>query len=321
MKIAALAGGVGAGKFLRGLVRAVPPEDVTVIVNTGDDIGAHGLHVSPDLDSVTYWLAGVADRDRGWGRVGETFRATEELRAFGAEGAWFGLGDLDLATHLVRTRLLAEGGTLSAATSAIARRFGITSRILPMSDQPVTTRVEATGEDGRPLDLHFQEYWVQRGARDDVKAIRFEGADEARPAPGVVEAVAGADVVIVCPSNPVASIDPILAVPGIATAIAARREAAVGISPIVGGMPLRGMADKLLPVVGVEVSAAGVAAYYSRRGLIGGWVMDEADGKHAGRVEALGLRVSVADTIMVDDDASERLARIALHAALEGTAR
>jgi LPPG:FO 2-phospho-L-lactate transferase len=321
VKVTALAGGVGAGKFLRGLVRAVPPEDVTVVVNTGDDIAVHGLHISPDLDSVTYWLAAVADRDRGWGRQGETFRATTELGAFGAEGAWFGLGDLDLATHLYRTGLIARGATLSAATAAVARRFGIASRIVPMSDQRVTTRVEAMDVDGEPLDLHFQEYWVQREARDDVKAIRYDGADEARPAPGVEEAIAEADVLIVCPSNPVASIDPILAIPGMADAVAARQRVTAGISPIVGGAPLRGMADKLLPAVGVEVSAAGVAAYYARRELIGAWVMDQVDGPLAGRVESLGLRVSVADTIMVDDEASEALARIALEAALGGAAR
>src|SRR5438876_2919629 len=162
VKVAALAGGVGAGKFLRGLVRAVPPEDVTVVVNTGDDITLHGLHVSPDLDSVMYWLAGVADRERGWGREGETFHATTELGAFGAEGSWFGLGDLDLATHLFRTRLIAGGATLSEATAAVARRFGIAGRIVPMSDQSVTTRVEAIDVGGEPIDLNFQEYWVLR---------------------------------------------------------------------------------------------------------------------------------------------------------------
>jgi LPPG:FO 2-phospho-L-lactate transferase len=321
MKVTALAGGVGAGKFLRGLVRAVPPEDVTVVVNTGDDIDVHGLHVSPDLDSVTYWLGGAADRERGWGREGETFRTTEELGAFGAVGAWFGLGDLDLATHLVRTKALADGMPLSEATALIVRRFGIRCRILPMSDQRVTTRVEAADERGQALDLHFQEYWVQRKAADHVKAIRYEGAAAARPGPGVLEAIARADVVLVCPSNPVASIDPILAVPGVAAAISGRRDVTAGISPIVGGTPLRGMADKLLPAVGVEVSAAGVAGYYALRGLIGAWVMDEADRDQAGRVEALGLRVSVADSIMVDDGASERLARIALEAAAGGASR
>jgi len=310
VKVAALAGGVGAGKFLRGLVRVVPAEEVTVVVNTGDDIVVHGLHVSPDLDSVTYWLGGVADRDRGWGREGESFRATEELKAFGANGAWFGLGDLDLATHLFRTGLMAKGGTLSEATRQITRRFGIRSRLLPMSDDPVTTRVEVVDESGRSLDLHFQEYWVLRGARDEVKAVRFEGADLAGPAAGVLDAIADAEVVVFCPSNPIVSIDPILAIPGVRDAVAARRDRAVAISPIVGGAPLRGMADKLLPVAGVDVSAAGVAEHYA--GLLGAFVFDHADRDLLDRVLASCDRGRVTDTIMVDDSAAERLARDAL---------
>jgi LPPG:FO 2-phospho-L-lactate transferase len=318
MRVAALAGGVGAGKFLRGVVRAIPPDDVTVVVNTGDDIRVHGLHVSPDIDSVTYWLGGVADRERGWGRAEESFRATEELQAFGADGAWFGLGDLDLATHLFRTRLLAGGETLSEATRAVARRFGIRAQVLPMSDDLVTTRVDAVDDIGRSLDLHFQEYWVLRGARDEVKAIRFEGADRARPAPGVLEAIADADVVVICPSNPIVSIDPILAVPGIRAAVAARRERVVAVSPIVGGAPLRGMADKLLPVAGVEVSAAGVAEHYA--GLLGGFVIDRADRDLFDRVLPFCERALVTDTIMVDDAAAQRLAREALDLAGEGRA-
>jgi LPPG:FO 2-phospho-L-lactate transferase len=315
VKLTALAGGVGAGKFLRGLVRAVPPQELTVVVNTADDIRLHGLHVSPDLDSVTYWLGGVADRERGWGRAGETFRATEELRSFGAQGAWFGLGDLDLATHLFRTRLLEQGLTLSEATDAVARRFGIAARVLPMTNDPVETRVEVVDEHGRAIDLHFQEYWVRRGARDEVKAIRYAGATTARPAPGVLEALDGADAILVCPSNPIASIDPILSIPGIRRAVADRRERVAGVSPIVGGAPLRGMADKLLPMSGVEVSAAGVAEHYGS--LIGGWVIDEVDRGLEERVRATGPRVAVTDTIMVDDHAAERLARVALDLALD----
>jgi LPPG:FO 2-phospho-L-lactate transferase len=316
MKVAALAGGVGAGKFLRGLVRVVAPEDVTAVVNTGDDIGVHGLHVSPDVDSVTYWLGGVADRDRGWGRAGESFRTTEELRAFGADGAWFGLGDLDLATHLFRTRLMAQGYTLSEATRAVTDRFGVHARILPMSDEPVTTRVEAVDEAGRSLDLHFQEYWVLRGARDQVKSVRFEGAEQANPAPGVLEGIADADVVVFCPSNPIVSIDPILAVPGIKEAVAERRQRVVAISPIVGGAPLRGMADRLLPVAGVDVSAAGVAEHYA--GLIGTFVFDQVDRELLDRVRTWCDRGHVTDTIMVDDEAAERLAREAIEIARSG---
>ena len=310
MRVAALAGGVGAGKFLRGLTRAIPPEDVTVVVNTADDIRVHGLHISPDLDSVTYWLGGAADRERGWGRAEESFRATEELRAFGAEGAWFGLGDLDLATHLFRTELLAEGKTLSEATRAVTDRFGIQASVIPMSDDPVTTRVEAVDDAGGSLDLHFQEYWVLRGARDQVKAIRFDGADRAQPARGVLEALAEAEVIVFCPSNPIVSIDPILAVPGVRDAVAERLERVVAISPIVGGAPLRGMADKLLPVAGVEVSAAGVAEHYA--GLVGSFLIDEVDRAMLGRVLSFCDRGLATDTIMVDDDAAERLAREAL---------
>ncbi|MGH2682834.1 MAG: 2-phospho-L-lactate transferase CofD family protein, partial [Actinomycetota bacterium] len=204
MRVVALAGGVGAGKFLRGLVRVVPPEDVTVLVNTGDDLSLHGLHISPDLDSVLYWLAGVADRERGWGRADETFRTRDELARIGGH-AWFALGDLDLATHLFRRQLLAEGRTLSDATEALREAFGVRSRLLPMSDEPVATRVHAVDSSGTALDLHFQEYWVARGARDEVKGVGYAGAAAARPAPGAIQAIVEADAVLLCPSNPVAS--------------------------------------------------------------------------------------------------------------------
>jgi LPPG:FO 2-phospho-L-lactate transferase len=308
VKVVALAGGVGAGKFLRGLLRAVPPEDVTVIVNTGDDVEVHGLRVCPDLDSVTYWLGDVADRARGWGRRDETFRALEELRAFDPDGAWFGLGDLDLATHLFRTRLLGQGRRLSDVTGRVAARFGVTAKILPMSDQPVQTRLDVV-DAGRELDLHFQEYWVRRGAQDDVKAVRFEGAEDAQPAAGVLEAIAEANAIVVCPSNPVVSTGPILAVPGIRSAIEGRP--VVGVSPIVGGRPLAGMADRLMPVVGLEVSAVGAAHAYD--GLLDGWVIDRQDAGLAERVsEELGVRVAVTDTVMADDAVAEGVARTAL---------
>jgi LPPG:FO 2-phospho-L-lactate transferase len=311
MGITALAGGIGAGKFLRGLVRAVPPEDVAVIVNTADDVAMHGLHVSPDLDSVTYWLGDVFDRERGWGRRDETFRATEELRALGAPDAWFNLGDLDLATHLFRTARLAEGASLSEVTARVAARFGVASRLLPMSDDPVATRVVVVSN-GEEIDLHFQEYWVKRRAQDEVKAIRYEGADRARPAPDVLDAIADAEAIVICPSNPVASIGPILAVPGLREALGARRDRVVGISGIVGGAPLAGMADKLMPVAGVEVTAAGAAECY--RGCLHAWVIDELDRSLVPRIEATGVRVAVTDTIMTDDDRAEALARVALEA-------
>jgi LPPG:FO 2-phospho-L-lactate transferase len=311
--VVALAGGVGAGKFLRGLATAMQPERITVVVNTGDDLIVHGLFVSPDIDSVTYWLAGRMDRERGWGRADETFRTTEELRRIDAEGSWFGLGDLDLATHLFRTGLRSAGRSLTDATADLTYRMGIRSRILPMSDDPVSTRVEVVDERGDVHDLHFQEYWVLRGGMDPVKAVRFEGSDRATPAPGVLSAIASADAVLLCPSNPIASIDPILAVPGIREALRARRERVAGVSPIVGGAPLRGMADRLLPTAGVEVSAAGVAAHY--RDLLGGWVIDTVDAPEADRVRDLGIRTVVADTIMVDDEAAAGVARAALSAA------
>jgi len=308
VKVVALAGGVGAGKFLRGLVRAVPPTDVTVIVNTGDDLDVHGLRVCPDLDSVTYWLGDVADRERGWGRRDETFRTLEELRTFASDDAWFALGDLDLATHLERTSRLADGMPLSAVTDRIADRFGIEARILPMSDDRVETRMDVV-QLGEERDLHFQEYWVRRGAQDEVKAIRFVGVDDARPAPGVMAAIAAADVVVVCPSNPVVSTGPILAVPGIRAAVTARP--VVGISPIVGGRPLAGMADRLMPVVGLEVSAVGAARAYAD--LLDAWVIDVADERLADRVRAeLAVRVGVTDTVMRDDEVAEALARRAL---------
>jgi LPPG:FO 2-phospho-L-lactate transferase len=309
MRVTALAGGIGAGKFLRGLVRAVAPEAVTVIANTGDDIAMHGLHVSPDLDSVTYWLGDVFDRERGWGRRDETFRATEELRSFDPEQAWFNLGDLDIATHLYRTNLLAAGETLTSATAAVARRFGVVPRIIPMSDDPVTTRISVVA-DGEEHELHFQDYWVRRGGRDEVKAVRYEGAERSRPAPGVLEALADADAIVLCPSNPVASLGPILAVPGIREAVGARGTDVVGVSGIVAGAPLAGMADRLMPAAGAEVTAAGAAECY--RGLLGAWVVDDVDRALIPRIESTGLRVGATDSIMTDDAKAEALARFAL---------
>src|SRR3954453_20830004 len=227
MKVAALAGGIGAGKFLRGLTRVVPGDDLTVIVNVADDVVVHGLHVSPDPDSVTYWLRDAFGREGGWGRRGETFWGKEgaaALAAFDADRAWFGLGDLDLGTHLFRTGLRREGVPLSVITERIAARFSVGARLVPLRDDRIETRIDCTGSDGEPLDLHFQEYWVRRGGRDPVTGVRYEGAADAVPARGVLEAIGDADVVVVCPSNPVVSIGPILAVPGVRAAVAARRD-------------------------------------------------------------------------------------------------
>ena len=315
MQIVALAGGIGAGKFLRGVDRAFPGELATVVVNTGDDIQIHGLHVSPDVDSVCYWLAGLMDRERGWGRAGETFNTMEAMRSTGAIDAWFNLGDRDLATHVLRTQLMREGRTLSEATVAVREQlFGLPTDVRPMTDDRVTTRIEVSDPVGELLDLHFQEYWVKRHAADPVKAIRFEGIERATPAPGVLDAIASADVLLICPSNPVVSIGPILAVPGISEAVAARRGAVVGVSPIVGGAPLAGMADKLMPAAGLEVSALGTARAY--RDLLTGWVIDERDRESAPRIEGeLGLRVAVTDTVMRDDEIAAAVARIAIELA------
>lgn len=311
MDVVAFAGGIGAGKFLRGLARAVEAAELTVVVNVADDIVVHGLQICPDPDSVTYWLGNAFDRERGWGRRDETFRTADELRAFGAPDAWFNLGDLDLATHIFRTDAIAHGATKSEVMGRIAARFGVTAKLLPVSDDPIETRIDAVdAASGESLDLHFQDYWVRRRAVDAVKSVRYVGATEAHPAPGVLEAVASADALIICPSNPVVSIAPILAVPGVRQALATRRDSTVGVSPIVGGAPVAGMADKLMPAVGLEVTAAGVAQAYAD--LISGLVIDETDRELAPRIRALGQRVGIVDTIMVDDDAAERVARAAL---------
>ena len=313
MKVVALAGGVGAGKFLRGLVRAVSPADVTAVTNTADDMTLHGLRICPDLDSVTYWLAGLAERERGWGRSGESFRALEEVRRLGGP-AWFGLGDLDLGTHLARTGWLAEGSSLTEVTARITAALGIEARVLPMSDDPVRTVIDSIDEDGAARSDPFQIYWVARGARDEVKAVRFDGVEQARPGPGVLEAIESADAVLVCPSNPVVSVAPILAVPGVREAVAARRDRAAGVSPIVAGAPVAGMADRLMPAVGLEVSALGAASAY--RGLVHGWVVDDRDASLAPRIgDELGMRAAVTDTMMVDDAVAERVAGAALDVA------
>src|SRR5215212_1297237 len=291
--LVALAGGVGAAKFLRGLLRIHDPADLVVVGNTGDDLRLHGLAISPDLDSVAYTLAGVADEERGWGLAGETWNVREALVRLGEPG-WFALGDRDIATHLLRTRLLAEGASLTEATAVLCRRLGVPVRLLPMSDQRVETRVEVDGPDG-PLDLGFQDWWVGRQARDPVRSVRFSGVEDARPAPGVLEAIAAADGILICPSNPVVSIAPIVAVP-----------------PIVGGAPVRGMADRLLPAWGAEVSARGVAGLYA--GLADAFVLDAVDADQAAEVAALGLEPVVVPTLMRTVEDAAGLAKAALEA-------
>ena len=308
--LVALAGGVGAARFLRGLLRVHHPAGVVVVGNTGDDLRMHGLAVSPDLDSVAYTLAGLADEERGWGLAGETWNVRDALVRLGEPG-WFALGDRDIATHLLRTRLLAEGATLSQATAALCRRLGVPVRLLPMSDQRVETRVEVDGPGG-PEDLGFQEWWVGRQARDPVRRVRFEGVERARPAPGVLEAIAEASGIVLCPSNPVVSIAPILAVPGLRDAIQAAPCRVVAVTPIIGGAPVRGMADRLLPAWGVEVSARGVAGLYA--GLADAFVLDTVDADQAGDVADLGLEPVVVPTLMRTVDDAAALAKAALAA-------
>jgi len=322
--VIALAGGVGAGKFLRGLrlahrgpgAVAIDQTPRLVVVNTGDDIEMHGLRICPDLDSVLYWLTGEADRERGWGRDGESFAVRDALQAsdsaYAADARWFNLGDKDIASHLIRSAALKDGRSLTEATRELTlHTFGLDTPLVPMSDQWVTTRLTVRTDEGATCDLHFQEYWVGRRAADDVLDVRYEGAAEAEPPPGVLEALRSASAIILCPSNPIASIWPILAVPGYREVLAERRNVVVGISPIVGGAPLRGMADKLMPAVGLEVTALGAALAYE--GLIGAWVIDQQDAPLAAAIEAaVGVRVGVTDTIMTDDTKAAALASFAL---------
>lgn len=309
MKVTALAGGIGASRFLRGLVTVVAPADVTVIVNVGDDIELHGLHVSPDLDSITYWLANLVHPEQQWGRADESFTVASELERFG-EPRWFTLGDRDLATHVFRTKRLHEGATLTEVTGEITKAFGLDITLLPATDDRVATRV--TTADGR--DLHFQQWWVGERAATDVTAARLVGAEQATPAPGVLEAIADADVVILCPSNPVVSIGTILEVPGVRAALVETAAPVVGISPIVGGKVVRGMADRLLTAIGVEVSAAGVAEHY--RDFLDAWVIDQVDHAARKQVEALGLDVTVMDTML---DTVEQAAAVARACIEHGT--
>jgi len=311
--ITVLAGGVGAARFLRGVVRAVAPEDVTVVVNVADDLDLLGLRVSPDLDTITYTLADLVDPEQQWGRADERTTVAEELERLGHE-RWFLLGDRDLALHLHRRAALDAGAPLSRVTADLARAHGLTVRLLPATDGRIETRVRTT--DGR--DLHFQEWWVRERARPDVAGLEVRGASSARPAPGVIEAIRDADVVLVAPSNPAVSIGPILAVPGIGAALATTPAPIIGVSPIVGGRVVRGMADRLLPALGVEVSAAGVAAHYGARrdgGLLDGWVLDTTDAALEDRVRGLGIPVAVTDTLLDDPSVAERVARTCLELA------
>ena len=305
----ALAGGVGAARFLRGLVRVVPPEQVVIVGNTGDDETFHGLHVSPDLDTVTYTLAGAVGT-AGWGLADDTFRALGALERYGGP-TWFRLGDADLATHLHRTARLRAGATLSQVTAEIALSWGLKSRLVPMTDDRVATRIEADlGDPDGPVVLAMQEWFVRERAEPPVVSVRFEGADAAAPAPGVLAAIEEAEAVFLCPSNPVISIGPILAVPGVRPALRARRDRVAGVSPIIRGAPVKGPADRLMAAVGLEVSCAGVASAYAD--ICSVLLVDPLDADRAADVARHSVRPVVTPILMGDVEGAERLARSVL---------
>jgi len=299
VRITVLAGGVGGARFLQGVRQFASTggraDEVTAIVNTGDDVTMHGLRICPDLDSVMYTLAGAADAERGWGRTGESWRIAEELKIYGAEPTWFGLGDLDIATHLVRTQLLDAGYPLSDVTAALCQRWQTGIRLLPMTDQRCETHVVVNTDAGRRA-IHFQEWWVRHRAGLPAEEFVQVGLAEATPAPGVAEAIAEADLILLAPSNPVVSINTILSVPGMAPALRAASAPVVGLSPIIGNAPVRGMADACLPVLGVPTSAEGVGRFYGARtgsGVLDGWLI------HTGDTASIdGVRVLARDLLM-----------------------
>jgi LPPG:FO 2-phospho-L-lactate transferase len=313
--LVALCGGVGAARMLLGLVQVVPPGEITAVVNVGDDMVLHGLHICPDLDTVTYTLAGMDNRETGWGVAGESWTVMDELGRLDGDD-WFRLGDRDLATHLFRTGRLHAGETLSAVTAELTRRRGLALRLLPVTDEPLRTRV--TLAEASPLgpvgtEVGFQDYFVRLRHAVAVSGVRFDGADSAWPAPGVMHSIRNATIVVVCPSNPVVSIGPLLAVPGVRDALVARRESVVAVSPIVAGAALKGPADRLMAELGTEASVAGVARLYAP--WVGTLVIDEADAARAHEIEAEGVRCVVAPTVMSSPARAADLARVVLDAA------
>jgi LPPG:FO 2-phospho-L-lactate transferase len=312
MHIVVLAGGIGGARFLLG-VRALARRtsaDVTAVVNVGDDVTLHGLRICPDLDSVMYTLGGGADPERGWGRAGETWTVKEELAAYGAEPAWFGLGDRDTATHLVRTRMLGAGYPLSAVTEALCARWQPGVRLLPASDDRVETHVVVSADDGETA-LHFQEWWVRHRGALPARRFVFVGAESAKPAAGVLDAIAAAEVILLAPSNPVVSVAPILAVPEIRDAIVDGPAPVVGLSPIIGGAPVRGMADKCLAAIGVDCTAAAVGSWYGARsagGVLDAWLVDTVDSA----AEVPGVPVRPTPLWMSDDETTAAMVAVGL---------
>ena len=325
MQVTVLAGGIGAARFLTGLVDAMGSTHqhptITVVGNTADDIRLFGLQICPDLDSVMYTLGGGADAERGWGRGNESFTVLEELRNYGAKPEWFGLGDRDIATHLVRTQALDAGYNLSSVTARLCERWQLPVSLIPMSNDRVETHVVVEDPDtGEPAALHFQEWWVRHRAAIPAREFVYVGSDTAAPGPGVIEAIINADVVVLPPSNPVVSIAPILAVPGVRAAVEMTSAPVIGISPIVGGSPVRGMADACLTAIGVETTAGAVAEHYGTRrngGLIDAWLVDEADGATVSALRKAGFHAEALDTIFANPGTAENVARRVLDIAGE----
>jgi LPPG:FO 2-phospho-L-lactate transferase len=291
LQITALAGGVGAARFLTGLSKLIKKEELTVIINTGDDIELFGLHISPDIDIITYTLAGIVDEKKGWGIKNDTPHCLDTLKKYGSTSTWFNIGDKDVATHIYRTHRLSQGATLLEVTSEISHSLGLKTKILPMSNDPFQTYINT--HSGR---MHFEEYFVKNQCRDEILGIEFEGAASAKPAPQVLDALLCADRIIICPSNPIVSIGTILSVKGIKETLQQTKARIVAVSPIVSGMPLKGPADKMLKSKGIEVSAYGVAGFYAD--FLDAFVLDVKDLEEKRRIEKLGLEVCVTNTVM-----------------------
>jgi LPPG:FO 2-phospho-L-lactate transferase len=306
VKVVALAGGVGAAKLLRGLVEVLSPRDLVIVGNIGDDIELYGLHISPDLDIIMYTLAGIVDEAKGWGIVGDTFHCLEMLERLGFE-TWFKLGDRDLATHIARTKMLRDGMGLSQATAKLCKMLGVKANLIPASDDPVRTKVQS----GQLL-LDFQEYFVKRGTMDTVTNVFYEGAEKAKPAPGVIEAIKEAQRIIICPSNPILSIAPILSIPAIRKALEASKAPIVGVSPIVGGKAIKGPADRIMASMGFEASPYGVAKFYGN--LLKHLVIDEVDLEHEKNIQKIGVKVTVTNTLMKSVEDAISLARVVMEA-------
>ncbi len=302
--ITALAGGVGGARFLNGIVKIIDEKELSVIVNTGDDMQLYGLHISPDVDIVTYTLAGIVDNKKGWGIKGDTFHFLDSLKKFGYE-TWFNLGDRDLATHMFRTQRLKQGATLSQISSEISKALGVTARILPMSDDKFETHI--TTKQG---SIHFEEYFVKRGSVDEVLGVTFLGSDKAKPSPKVVPSIKNADLVIICPSNPIVSVGTILGLKGVREALKATKARKVALSPIIAGAPVKGPADKLLRGLGLEVSAFSVAKLYAD--FLDVFIIDIADASQKNRIEQLGIKVKVTNTLMRSLADKIRLAKTVL---------